>query len=293
MVYLAIGRLKLWCKMAFETVDQWQIERRVLPSFDAPLIAPLASGHTARKRLRTITSAACALCVQAAFFYLLIAGLAGRFSEQSNSSVVDHDPVTMIPINQNRDNTEMRADSPSDSATSLPETRIPKVESSSTTELPAEWALARMSVPREIDGKEIPENVLPRSENREIYDPFAGAAPNRKTASGGSGQSPEPELTLAGRIAGFFGSEAKQNRESAFEQWVEELRARLPRATGSVELSVVLSQDGKVVSGNVIGGSASPQVKFFVRNAVVGKHFSGLTVEGKGGIVRLPSVKLG
>lgn len=279
--------------MAFQTVNYWQVERRFLPSTDIALLGPFASHQTAKNRLQNIASGACALGLQGAFFYLLVTGLHGQFVEPLGTADVDAKSVTMIPINQNFAAKELLTNKPNTSASSPRQTQMPEIELSSTTELPAEWALAKVSVPRDIVVSEYPEPGSSSSTGGETYDPFAGAAPNRKTLPVGNRQAKKVSSTLAGRISGFFGSETEQMRVNAFEQWVEELRTRLPKAKGSVELTVSLGPDGTVKSGTVIGGSASPQVKFFVRNAVVGKDFSILANDRKETIIRLPSIKLG
>ena len=127
-----------------------------------------------------------------------------------------------------------------------------------------------------------------------VYDPFAGASPNRDPEKDELLRKPKPQQTLAGRISGFFGFDdaAKQAEADAFEQWVEDLRKRLPRAKGSVLLSVETDGTGKIKAARITGGSASMQVKFFVRNVVLGQSFTDLGSEG-GKAKVLPVIRLG
>ncbi|GAA0464001.1 hypothetical protein GCM10009096_00580 [Parasphingorhabdus litoris] len=181
------------------------------------------------------------------------------------------------------------------------------IEVNAPAELPPEWSLSRIKIPRPVSNVAAPEPFVEQNANTGtgqglasggdasggVYDPFAGAAPNRKPELEGRQRGPEKKPSLAGRVAGFFGfgDDAKATSEDVFEQWVAGLRARLPRAKGSVELSVTLGSDGKVKAGEVLGGSASPQVKFFVRNAAIGQNFAGLGIDGAGG-VKLPVIQL-
>lgn len=100
-------------------------------------------------------------------------------------------------------------------------------------------------------------------------------------------------MSLAGRISDAlgFGEAAAAEKADAFEMWVASLRKRLPRAKGTVQLSVQTAADGMVESSEILGGSASPQVKFFVRNAAIGQKLSDLG-ESNSGSVTLPVIRL-
>ncbi len=129
-----------------------------------------------------------------------------------------------------------------------------------------------------------------------VYDPFAGAAPDRKPGErlGQSASAIKPP-SLVERVSGFFGFGADDKISSdAFQALVQSLRQRLPRAKGSVELIVSIDGGGKVKSAKILGGTASAQVKFFVRNAVLGKRLAGERVTSKNGAgVKLPVISFG
>lgn len=276
--------------MAFRTVNQWRVERQILPSIGGAFPSPVALGLITGERSQKVFSGAFALGLQGAFLYLLAMGLSGQFGESSEMNGADAKRVTIIPINQEDVKSETSIDKQNNSASRSLQTRTTKTEGSTATEIPAEWTIAKVSVSLEVGPSDNKSPVSSGSKHGEIYDPFAGAAPNRKGNSDGIGRISEPEVTLAGRITGFFESNPEQKSENAFELWVEEIRTRLPRAKGSVELTVSLGPDGTVKSGTVTGGSASPQVKFFVRNAVVGKKFPRLADSQEHEALRLPSI---
>lgn len=292
--------------MAFRTTNRWQVERRFSPSFDATWLPVLPDELPYRKEFQKLSSGGFALLLHGTFFYFLLNGLLTPNADDPIASQTSETPaITMMELSDMSDE-EIAEPETADGAGQLQQASATPSElnASIETELPPEWSKSRIAVPRvvvEAPPLEIAAATT-RQSNRNIggqtgggvYDPFAGAAPNRK--SGLEEQTrPAPKPTLAGRISGFFGfgDEAEADQD-AFEIWVASLRKRLPRAKGSVELSVTLGKDGRVIAGQIIGGSASQQVKFFVRNAIVGERFSELKKRGsREDYVRVPLITLG
>lgn len=240
------------------------------------------------------------------FYYFLLNGLLAPNADDPAASQTSETPtITMMELGDVSDE-EIAGPETADGAGQLQQASATPSElnASVETELPPEWSQSRIAVPRVV--VEAPPLEIAAATTRQpnrnnggqtgggVYDPFAGAAPNRKPGLEEQTR-PAPKPTLARRISGFFGfgDEAEADQD-AFEIWVASLRKRLPRAKGSVELSVTLGKDGRVIAGQIIGGSASQQVKFFVRNAVVGERFSELD-EGRSGkeAVRMPLITLG
>lgn len=292
--------------MAFRTTNRWQVERRFSPSFDAAWLPGLPSGLPYRKEFQKLSSGGFALLLHGTFFYFLLNGLLAPNADDPAASQTSETPaITRMELSDMSDE-EIAEPETTDGAGHLQQAAAapPELNASIETELPPEWSQTRMAVPRVV--VEAPPLEIAAATTRQsnmniggqkgggVYDPFAGAAPNRKP--GREEQTrPAPKPTLAGRISGFFGfgDEAEADQD-AFEIWVASLRKRLPRAKGSVELSVTLGKDGRVIAGQILGGSASQQVKFFVRNAVVGERFAEL---GEGGSsknsVLMPLINLG
>ncbi len=292
--------------MAFRTTNRWQVERRFGPSFDAAWLPGLPSGLPYRKELQKLSNGGFALLLHGTFFYFLLNGLLAPNADDPVASQTSEIPaITMMELSDTSGE-EIAEPETADGAGQLQQAAAAPLEinASIETELPPEWSQSRIAVPRvavEAPPLEIAAATT-RQSNRNnggqtgggVYDPFAGAAPNRKPGLEEQTR-PVPKPTLAGRISGFFGfGDEAETDQDAFEIWVASLRKRLPRAKGSVELSVTLGKDGRVIAGQILGGSASQQVKFFVRNAVVGERFSEMTSDGSiNGALCLLLIKLG
>ncbi len=295
--------------MAFQTIDQWQVERSFGWRFNPTWLPAWPDGWPYRDRLHRVFSGSFAILFHGLFFYFLITAAFNKaFEKEPAVSAGETTSMTMLELGEvSKDDQAIETETGSEQASSQAVQSVPSdIDATTETELPPEWSLSRISVPRLVSNISSPEPVIAPDAGQGagqgaasggekgggVYDPFAGAAPNRKPEFEDKKREPVREPSLAGRVAGFFGfgDDAKAAQEDAFEQWVAGLRTRLPRAKGSVELSVTLGQDGKVKAGKVLGGSASPQVKFFVRNAAVGQKFSGLNRNGAGG-VKLPVIQ--
>ncbi len=295
--------------MAFQTIDQWQVERSFGWRFNPKWLPAWPDGWPYRDRLHRFFSGSFAILFHGLFFYFLITAAFNKaFEKEPAVWTGETTSMTMLALGEVSKDNEAKEPEP-DGALAPSQMKQPvssDIEVATQTELPPEWSLSRMTVPRLVSNISAPEpSAAPNfgsaagegaasggNQGGGVYDPFAGAAPNRKPEFADKQRGPVKERSLTGRVAGFFGfgDDAGAVQEDAFEQWVAGLRARLPRAKGSVELSVTLGQDGKVKAGKVLGGSASPQVKFFVRNAAVGQKFSGLDRNGAGG-VKLPVIQ--
>ncbi|MEP2103961.1 MAG: hypothetical protein ABJP02_17680 [Parasphingorhabdus sp.] len=296
--------------MAFQTIDQWQVERSFGWRFNPTWLPAWPDGWPYRDRLHKFFSGSFAILFHGLFFYFLITAAFNKaFEKEPAVSAGETTSMTMLELGEvSKDDQAMETETGSEPAPSQVTQSVPSdIEVATQTELPPEWSLSRIKVPRLVSNISAPEPpAAPNAgagagqgaasggeKGGVVYDPFAGAAPNRKPEFEDKQLGPAKEPSLAGRVAGFFGfgDDANGAQEDAFEQWVAGLRARLPRAKGSVELSVTLGNDGKVKAGEVLGGSASPQVKFFVRNAAIGQNFAGLETNGAGG-VKLPVIQL-
>lgn len=296
--------------MAFQTIDQWQVERSFGWRFNPTWLPAWPDKWPYRDRLHKFFSGSFAILFHGLFFYFLITAAFNKaFEKEPVISTGETTSMTMLELGEvSKDDQAIETETGSEQASSQAVQSVPSdIDATTETELPPEWSLSRISVPRLVSSSPSPQpTVAPDAgqgagqgaasggnQGGGVYDPFAGAAPNRKPELEDKQREPVKEPSLAGRVAGFFGfgDDAEAVQEDAFEQWVAGLRTRLPRAKGSVELSVTLGKDGKVKAGKVLGGSASPQVKFFVRNAAIGQNFAGLETNGAGG-VKLPVIQL-
>lgn len=292
--------------MAFQTIDQWQVERSFGGRFNFTWLPALPDSWPYGDRLQKFSSGSFALIFHLLFFYFLITTVFNKAFERDPAVPTgETTSMTMMELGEAlEDDQTVEPESSSKQAQPQSAQAVPsEIEASTKAELPPEWSRSRISVPRLLSNASVPEPQADPGlgqgmasggdEGGGVYDPFAGAAPNRKPDMEAKRPAPQKETTLAGRISGFFGfgGDAEAAEEDAFEQWVAGLRARLPRAKGSVELSVTVGPDGIVKAGEVVGGSASPQVKFFVRNAAIGQKFSGFDRNGVGG-VKLPVIQL-
>lgn len=296
--------------MAFQTIDQWKVDRSFGWRFNPTWLPAWPDAWPYRDCLHKFFSGSFAILLHGLFFYFLITTAFNKAFEQERTEPTGEiTSMTMLELGEaSKDDQAIEPESGSEQAPSQVAQSVPSdIEATVTTELPAEWSISRINVPRLVSNSFAPEpTVAPDAgqgagqgaasggeKGGGVYDPFAGAAPNRKPEFEDKQREPVKEPSLAGRVAGFFGfgDDAETAQEDVFEQWVAGLRTRLPRAKGSVELSVTLGKDGKVKAGKVLGGSASPQVKFFVRNAAIGQNFSGLDMNVSGG-VKLPVIQL-
>ena len=282
--------------MAFETVDEWRVERSfALPQASVLALPELPAQWPFREKIAKLPSASLALLLNALFFYFLITNAFDR-SVDEGPKMAQSKPteMTMIALSD--------LEEPAESSELDPEIQEPTVTSSaqenpidttSEAQLPPEWSVGRIRVSRTGAG-DGPAQVASAAGigGGGVYDPFAGAAPKRLTDqqfAGASGPSNAP--SLIDRVSGFFGfgSQSEGIDGRAFDAWVQSLRSRLPQARGSVELAVTLDSRGAVTAAEIKGGSASPQVKFFVRNAIIGHRLSG----GANSKMDLPAIILG
>jgi len=157
----------------------------------------------------------------------------------------------------------------------------------------SEWSVSSMQVsvrrPRSVESSNnIANQGIVGSESSGdsgVYDPFAGAAPNRKDKK----RSGAATAILEDIVDFVSGSDLERR---LFEDWLAQLRTRLPRSHGDVMLAVKVSGDGKVTSARLLGGSASPQVKFFIRNAILGERLFKSDLSWGGTEQNLPRILL-
>ncbi len=292
--------------MAFETIDQWQVKRSFgLPSGSVSF-PTLPRNLPYRDQLQKLSSGVFSIGLNGLILYFLITATFDKAFEQE--PVQTHGEITSITLVELG---ETVAEEPSKSLATggqeatmeLREAAPSQLEASVETPLPPEWSRSRIRVPRLVSNSAAPNPLTDSGSGQGeasggdasggVYDPFAGAAPNRKPGSDEALPKQESEMSLAGRISDAlgFGETAAAEKADAFEIWVASLRKRLPRAKGTVQLSVQTAADGMVKSSEILGGSASPQVKFFVRNAAIGQKLSGLS-GGLAGSVTLPVIRL-
>lgn len=296
--------------MAFQRIDQWQVERSFGWRINPTWLPAWPDNWLYRDCLHKFFSGSFAILFHGLFFYFLITAAFNKAFEQERSEPTgEATSMTMLELGEvSKEDQAIESESGSGQALSQAAQSVQSViEATTETELPPEWSLSRINVPRLVSNSSAPEPTVALDAGQGagqgaasgggkgggVYDPFAGAAPNRKPEFEDKQREPIKEPSLAGRVAGFFdfGDDTEAAQEDAFEEWVAGLRMRLPRAKGSVELTVTLGKDGKVKAVKVLGGSASPQVKFFVRNAAVGQKFSNLDKNDAGG-VKLPMIQL-
>lgn len=289
--------------MAFETVDEWKVERSFLPAMNHDWLPSLPTEMPYGDQLQRGLSGGLGTLFSGLFFYFLITAAFNRAYEDGQAQpYAEENTLTMIELSS----ADIDEPSPETEGGGSEQQSAPAVPSeldtSIETPLPLEWSRTRFSEPRLVSNTAAPsyptgsgdDSGAGAGQGGGVYDPFAGASPNRDPDKDELLRKPKPQQTLAGRISGFFGFDdaAKQAEADAFEQWVEDLRKRLPRAKGSVLLSVETDGAGKVKSARITGGSASMQVKFFVRNAALGQTFAGLGSQaGKAKV--LPVIRLG
>jgi len=289
--------------MAFETIDEWQVERRLfVPGISALSLPELPARFPFRQQLQKAPSAIFAIALHSLFLYFLISSAFDR--EIERSQVSEKNTLTMIELgNSPEEAAKAEPVAGAGNTQSQPAYPVPnELETTMETELPPEWSVGRIRVERARTNSSVEEvgsengaaSDAGGNKGGGIYDPFAGAAPNRKPGEklvrSAEGQKPP---SLVERVTGFFGFGANDNKISpdAFKQLVQSLRQRLPRAKGSVELVVSIDGSGKVTSAKVMGGTASAQVKFFVRNAVIGKQLAGGRATAKNSGVKLPVIR--
>lgn len=281
--------------MAFETVDEWRVERSfAVPQSGVLSLPEIPTEWPFRQKIAKLPSASLALLLNGLFFYFLITNAFDRSVDEAPKMTQSKTTeMTMIALSD--------LEEPTDTSTFDPEKQEPAATSSaqenpidttSETQLPPEWTVGRIRVSRSGAGDEPAQVASAAGIGGGVYDPFAGAAPKRLTDqqfAGASGPSNAP--SLIDRVSGFFGfgSQSEGIDDRAFDAWVHSLRSRLPRARGSVELAVTLDSKGAVATAEIKGGSASPQVKFFVRNAIIGRRLSG----GANSTIDLPVIVLG
>lgn len=292
--------------MAFETVEEWKVERSFALSQVGVLAFPeLPAQWPYQEKIAKLPSASLALLLNGLFFYFLIANAFDRSVDETDKPIQSKSTeMTMIALSDLQkpdDSSELDLEELKPAtASSAGESPI---DLTTETQLPPEWTIGRIRVSRVIVTAPMPDvlnGISPGADGGGkkgggVYDPYAGAAPNRK---------PEEELmrgdrkpkqpSLMEQVSGFFGFGTGEGGidSGAFEQLVQDLQRRLPRAKGSVELMVFIDSSGTVKSAEIVGGTASAQVKFFVRNAVVGKQVAGRRSAQQGG-VKLPAIVFG
>lgn len=289
--------------MAFETVETWHVKRRLDMPFLALGWSPQISANIPfRAQIEKVPSAALAIGLNGAFLYFLVTS---AFDLQFDKIVDQSSPLeatmTMVDLGSASEEPELQ---PQDEGTGEQSVSNPvpsELDATIETEFPPEWSVGRIRVTRNETvqpavsaGSGVSQGAgVGAGTGKGVYDPFAGAAPNRDPEKDLALQKKKQRPTLVSQISGFFGlgSDEAAGDEQSFESWVARLKQRLPRARGSVELSVKLGSDGTIKSAKIVGGSASPQVKFFVRNAAVGERFDDLS-RGNRRSTRLPVVRL-
>ncbi|MEO9599811.1 hypothetical protein [Parasphingorhabdus sp.] len=292
--------------MAFKTVETWEVERSFLPAMNLDRLPSLPSEMPYRNHLLKTLSGGFSILFNGLFFYFLITAAFNRaYDEGQVQTNSDKNTITVIELgNSLADSPEPESAAGGGNGQPAPASQIPSdIDTTIETELPAEWSVGRIRVPRAIavtPGTDIVNGNSSGfddggSKGGGVYDPFAGAAPNRKPEEELARRSGKPKQpSLVEQVTGFFGFGMGEEGidPSAFEQLVEGLKRRLPRAKGSVELTVVVDSEGMVLSAEIIGGTASAQVKFFVRNAVVGKQLASRRWSQQDG-VKLPAINFG
>lgn len=286
--------------MAFETVEEWKVERSfALPQRGAMALPELPAAWPFREKIVKLPSASLALLINGLFFYLLITNAFDRsFDGAPEAARSKSTEMTMIALS---DLEEPAASSEFDpekhQAATASSARESPIDLTSETQLPAEWTVGRIRVSRSDAGDEPAQSPgKAGGGGGGVYDPFAGASPKRLTdqeLAGAGGPSNSPSLLE--RVSGYFGfgDQGGAIDGRAFEALVQSLRNRLPRAKGSVELAITLDRQGAVTGAEIKGGTASPQIKFFVRNAVIGQRLSGGGSRSADAKMDLPAIVLG
>lgn len=291
--------------MAFETVETWHVEQRLDLPFSTLGWSPQISANIPfRTQIEKAPSAALAIGLNGAFLYFLVTS---AFDLQFDKIVDQSSPLeatmTMVDLGTASEEPELQ---PQDGGAGEPSVSNPvpsELDATIETELPPEWSVGRIRVARNepiqpdvSSGTGASQITGVGAGAREgIYDPFAGAAPNREPQKDLALKKKKRQPSITSQIAGYFGfgGDGQNSGEGrSFNAWVAELKRKLPRARGSVELSVKMGSDGKVKSAKILGGTASPQVKFFVRNVVVGERFSDIVENGRQS-TQMPVVRLG
>lgn len=288
--------------MAFQTIDQWHVKRSFGLPNEVAWLPSLPKNLPHRDGLEKASSGIFSLGLNGFILYFLITATFDKAFEQepvqTNGEITS---MTLLELDEASE--EEPSKNPATGGEEIPKKltqAVPsELQASVETPLPQEWSRSRIRVPRLVSNSTASEpqanagNKQGEISGGGVYDPFAGAAPNRKPGSDEAPPNAGKDISLAGRISGTFGfgEATKAKKQSAFEIWVAGLRKRLPRARGTVELSVQTATDGKVKSSEILGGSASPQVKFFVRNAALGQKIAG-SGAGVAGSVTLPVIQL-
>lgn len=286
--------------MAFETVEEWKVERSFALSQAGILALPeLPAQWPFRDKIAKLSSASLAFLFNGLFFYFLITNAFDRSVDDTPKPAQSKSTeMTMIALSELQEPTDLSvSDSEEDKPATISSARKNPIDLTSITRLPPEWTVGRIRESRTSvgDSSALSPSMTGVSGGG-VYDPFAGAAPKRLTDQELAGASgPMDSLSLVDRVSGFFGfgSESEKIDDRAFDAWVRSLRSRLPRARGSVELAVTLDRQGAVTVAEIKGGSASQQVKFFVRNAIIGHRFSRDALGKDNNPIDLPSIVLG
>ncbi|MEP3226274.1 MAG: hypothetical protein ABJO01_09885 [Parasphingorhabdus sp.] len=292
--------------MAFETVDQWQVDR----SFGWPngnwKRPSFPENWPFRDQLQKFSSGLFSIGLNGFVLYVLItAGFNKAFEQEPVQSTGEITSMTLMEIEEASEETPstLAAADSETGPTALGSAAPTPIETSVETPVPPEWSRSRIQVPRLVSNEAVSptpsgsgagqNDASGAGDKSGIYDPFAGAAPNRKPDSDTALRAPERQPSLASRLSNAlgFGEPVTTDKQDAFENWVAGLRKRLPRAKGTVQLSVQTASNGLIKSSEIVGGSASPQVKFFVRNAAIGQKLSGLGARNSGSVT-LPVIRL-
>jgi len=286
--------------MAFETVEEWKVERRFAMTQPGIMAFPeLPTQWPFREKIAKLPSAGLALLLNGLFFYFLITNAFDRSVDEPHKPAQSNSTeMTMIALSDLQEPADSSEFDPGKHQPATPSSaRENPIDLTSETQLPSEWTVGRIRVSRTGAGDAPAQSSsMTGTGGGGIYDPFAGAAPKRlkdQELAGASGPSSTP--SLVDRVSGFFGfgDQSEGIDDRAFDAWVRFLRSRLPQARGSVELAVTLDGTGAVTTAEIKGGSASPQVKFFVRNAIIGRRLSGGASDSGNSTMDLPAIILG
>lgn len=110
------------------------------------------------------------------------------------------------------------------------------------------------------------------------FDPYAGAAPQRRPDNLGAVQTDEPSGLLDPRLD-----------RTAFREFIQKLREQLGLSRGTILLSVTVTPDGRIREAQIEGGDANMQLKLFVRTAVTGER---LFKNGAASSHKMPAISI-
>ncbi|MEP2990042.1 MAG: hypothetical protein ABJN65_01220 [Parasphingorhabdus sp.] len=277
--------------MAFETVETWQVKRRLgLPFLSLNWSPQISADIPFREQLEKAPSAVLAIGLNSAFLYFLVTSAFDlEWEKPVDPSTTLEATMTMVDMGSSNKETELQPQQGGTGSPTIAPSPTSDLDATIETELLPEWSVGRILVAQlESPAPDVSAGAgttqgsgVGTGSSKGVYDPYAGASPNRDPEKGKDRGARRNEYGASNFVEGID--------QDAFDNWVKQLRKRLPRARGSIELSISVGNKGVIKSAKLIGGSASPQVKLFVRNAVVGRKLT----EKKTGELVLPRIQLG